>query len=1731
MTTKQLQDYNKAKQTGIPVQSNDEPVKLGIRNNLIAPIVPPSIPDEERVMVSGMERPDIIGRDLMGYESKGNQNYTDEAIRAGYGESRFDTRNPYEPGVDLDDVRAREQSWGGKVLNGATKGLVTAGTTFLNTTAGTVIGAFEMSPFGTFVNKNQDVGKTLGERMESSYERAANNPVSDFLVGIQRSSEEILPNYQTAEERTEEYQRQFLRPSHWITGNFIGDQFLKNFGFTAGAMLGGMAWGKLIGAVPSVKFAGDTMKGVAVAAEGDAEAMSVMKNAGAAVQKGVVKANAKAVANEVENAARRSILQPLSRQAPIAIISALGEGSAEGLMARDEFLEEYLPELERRYSEDIDSLPQKLLENPYYVMEVQVPDGNGNYVPNKILNDKGQEALVIERNNLFEKYQQMRQEAYDQGDELAATTMTLNIPILTVSNIVQFSRMLGGGWRSARKAAGQVRGRIKLNGDIPSANYKAGSSVLRAITGIAKVGGAEATEEMLQGTASSGAKQVANDRMTYFNDIKFDPASVDNYRDWLVSMAQGGQDYLGDKKNWQEGFLGALTGLLGMPGKGYFKGERGGVAGAIAEAREETQALKVAADKLNSLVNSQAFRDRWDGYIRHNKFNDDITKAVNRDDEYAFHYADDAMLFSDVMDFAKAGRLEDLERVADRFSSLSTEDIRDIREQIKKESGQEPTELDREIKARVEAQANKIKGTIKNYSEVRDNMMARLPAGASQSIIDETVFTVGQINNFENRFLRLLDETIVAVDPILAAQINKPSSGQEYKNELEALKNKYARIFGGSLVSLDAETRKRDDAELQKLENLVKNDKELEKKVSDMRKLYRDRQKFFDKVMKLETVSEEEFAAQAKSPEKVQAAAEKQAASEEAASFNSLKDVKDEYAKEKKRKLADVGAFINRMRKVKDSNQNVAQFLDIYDGYNDLRNVYTKSNGKIDALTEDIINNVFENARTRADMSNPGRIENYAQYSNRIRSMFDTRKNGASFEDMLNKYRPQMDVSEETYNDAYRKVADSMNQLSGIQSSTSGRQGAKPAPQPEVSSNNTAQSNAKEASQDSSKGPDPSKKKSASIDADGQSAVDSDGRTWVVGETMYGYDESKSGTPIRYTVVGFKSLSNGDIRMIANDGSKDKEFGLVYQTPYLHKELPKGKTDKQESDDVRGESPTPDSLADDAARLATDDTEDLKEGEREQNEVGEKMYYQLGIPEFDVEIAREWRNAKGIDAKKAVIRKIKPFYQEGNSKKAGYKTIWEKLNNTWDAYTNAVKHVEVGDKIKFIANADAGEYNGKPIILMAVEKDGNRYIINVMRRTGNYAGLSDFLNEFDTQYNAFKNNNPGQEFVFEKEAAVWGKRAGIVDYDYSDNYAGEKPITDIPAYDENAPIVWINGNAEFETLRGDTNAARNVVSWRNMSDAERRLGRGSIYYLADNGLGEYVPIRLGIEHFTPENYQNDNPKFNAIRESLTRMEGIAGEFFSRVGAAVSDEEKSKILDEENARLHEEVSELRKLVNLTNGFFGLTFNNKGQPVFFYDRNASRSERAENTKFNGFYLGESGANNISKLVQIFAEENVSLDFYPKRNLRSMIEDGYLTSNAKKLLPKNVDVYITHWNGKDFVATEMQEREIKQEEQPLVESSDNTKEPGGLFRRKAADINEFREEDNGFVFTADELADKPSEIVEEVENPESSSPWASLTEEQRFGLEEYYEMTEEDFNNTSPEDREELLSCIGV
>lgn len=153
-----------------------------------------------------------------------------------WGGSMFDDATATEEQFqNLGDIRAENQPWYSKVSAGLAKGVVLAGTTFLDGTLGLALG------IGTAVKDGRWSGLW-------------DNDFSRAMDEVNKVSEELLPNYYTKAEQEEPWYKNVF------TANFLGDKFLKNLGFTVGAFYSGGVYSSALKASKLPQFIGAVTK-------------------------------------------------------------------------------------------------------------------------------------------------------------------------------------------------------------------------------------------------------------------------------------------------------------------------------------------------------------------------------------------------------------------------------------------------------------------------------------------------------------------------------------------------------------------------------------------------------------------------------------------------------------------------------------------------------------------------------------------------------------------------------------------------------------------------------------------------------------------------------------------------------------------------------------------------------------------------------------------------------------------------------------------------------------------------------------------------------------------------------------------------------------------------------------------------------------------------------------------------------------------------------------------------------------------------------------------------------------------------------------------------------------------------------------------------------------------------------------------------------------------------------
>lgn len=362
--------------------------------------------------------------------------------------------------------------------------------------------------------------------------------------------------------------------------------------------------------------------------------------------------------------------------------------------------------------------------------------------------------------------------------------LLMNIPVLLASNITQFGKLYANGFKTARKAANIVE---------KSGEYTAGTTRLGTIAAITRGALSEGAEEMAQSIAGRTAGNYYSTDVNNFYKSKTDPEASQETLDWVKAFAQGVNETVNEGSSWEEFFIGALTGALGMPGFRSIRNKQGGIqspvtieGGAINEWRDYNERMareERIANYMNDRVNSPEFKNYYQGLIRHNKYQNDMNRAAGQGDEFNFKNAEHAQLVSDIAMFDNAGRMEDLNTLIDAAFDTSDENLASIVENTTTtlEDGSKvgpfvdrngnpmyaTPEGKQEMIGKLQQNHDEMTKTISDYLKIRDDIDIRTGQQLSDDQLEELTWMKSQIGNWAERATAMSGEVKSAIGNVI----------------------------------------------------------------------------------------------------------------------------------------------------------------------------------------------------------------------------------------------------------------------------------------------------------------------------------------------------------------------------------------------------------------------------------------------------------------------------------------------------------------------------------------------------------------------------------------------------------------------------------------------------------------------------------------------------------------------------------------------------------------------------------------------------------------------------------------------------------------------------------------------------------------------------------------------------------------------------------------------------
>lgn len=742
--------------------------------------------------------PTVVQSPLYNSNTKLGQSYFDQDV---YNKEEFENAG---------DVRAENQPAIIQAINGTTKGAILAGTTALSGILGI--------PYGiASAVINQDFSKLW------------DNDVTRVAQEINDAAEEWLPNYYTKQQT----EGSWYSPSNIFSANFIFDKVIKNIGFTVGAAYSGGLYTKGIdlvakglGGLRAMALTGKTFK---EAAELGARAMNM------------------------SNATR------VTKALVGSVFSATAEGTIEALNNSKDYVDIYRKKYDALTAEGINDAYREFAINGGQF------DGNGNPIL-----DNTSKSLILQ-DKLY-KLQRAKEQAYKEidatRDNMGNADLLANLPILTLGNWLTFGKMFAGGYKAARNTSKVTTRATKEAMDAAKAEGKEAVKRLNNIVKKAKKTGyqgltdeekalveegtnhllgdktyaalmavreplKEGNEEMAQAAAAKSSQNYYGSRVDAIYDAAMDNNSRDQVLNWWQASMQGFKDIYGDFNNYEEGFIGALTGLMGSPtfgkknnstsetylGRSKWIGMSGGVVPQWRNAIKGRQDEAEIVSHVNRILKSGNLERDIKHLIAQTSFENKQKVAAIRNDKMSFKDSELASIFENIMYLKEAGKIDLLNRAIDNMEGFTEEDAKSILDLTKKEIGLNGENLNALNKRKDELVAQseelvkqkdvaaKAIEDFKNSTEPTEEQQAQL-AAASDTInrINEGIENIN--NTIDDINKQLQDKKSSVVSPYLNedGDLKTPTEVLEDLNKRKEKHKKILDFITGAMDSIDAST-------------------------------------------------------------------------------------------------------------------------------------------------------------------------------------------------------------------------------------------------------------------------------------------------------------------------------------------------------------------------------------------------------------------------------------------------------------------------------------------------------------------------------------------------------------------------------------------------------------------------------------------------------------------------------------------------------------------------------------------------------------------------------------------------------------------------------------------------------------------------------------------------------------------------------------------------------------
>ena len=672
---------------------------------------------------------------------------TEKTIEApeGFGESRYDPTNITVSGLEhWQDIRANNQPGIAKIGAGVAKGAVTAATTFADGVIGTPVGIL-------------NVLAHLGDihSVEDAFGYFINNYVSTSLQQVNEFSEKVLPNYYTEAEQNGPWY------NHILSANFIGDKFLKNLGFVIGAAYSGRLSAGLLGEALGLSEVRNAFKGAVTTGAG-----KVLKNsddiykaykAGDAFMDGVK------LTDDLGKAAKKLKNAEYGLRIAGSISSAMGEGRIEAISNTQDWFDLHKSMLDDNYQQSMTAARQQLWkDHPEYFSLVTNGDGSSSV---ELTDPRGIAAMQELEKQLKGQYDGALKKLSEDRVKMANRIFAANVALLAPGNLFSLGRFFSGGYTSGKMGKALAKGSIKEGFSVNK------RPIVEKYVEAGLVPFIEGNEEMAQAAISESTGQKYASELNNFLGYQLDPDASEETISWMNAVDRGLANTYGNIDRWEEGFLGFITGALGMPHvstKVNSKGKKrprltmeGELWQNIKDAREMSKNARDITTALNARIKDPNFINYYRGVTGHIKGENDKEEALRKGDQFSFKNSEQQQFVNDAIMFDRAGRIQDFYDFIEEAGNVSDDDVKTIRELTSKKDGSKSIfddMSDEEVKQHIRKQAEDSKKRLDKYVKINGDIRTLYGEKITSDNLAELTWMMTQIDDWEDRTKSILGD-------------------------------------------------------------------------------------------------------------------------------------------------------------------------------------------------------------------------------------------------------------------------------------------------------------------------------------------------------------------------------------------------------------------------------------------------------------------------------------------------------------------------------------------------------------------------------------------------------------------------------------------------------------------------------------------------------------------------------------------------------------------------------------------------------------------------------------------------------------------------------------------------------------------------------------------------------------------------------------------------------------